>query len=156
MPFLIVDLGLVADIRQPGLYSGLLISASQLGKILTAYHWGRWSDRHGRKKTILIGLLGISSGMVLFGLTAHFWQACLARFLCGALDNIFGVRSLAPNPALPLFSGGLSWQGVQGAKTLLSELVEPQHQAKGMAILGSAWGFALIFGPAVGGWLSQP
>ena len=38
----------------------------------------------------------------------------------------------------------------------LSELVEPQHQAKSMAVLGSAWGFALIFGPAVGGWLSQP
>ena len=58
---------------------------------------------------------------------------CGARFLGGASDNIFGA-----------------------AKTLLSESMEEEHQAKGMALLGSSWGFAVIVGPAVGGLLSQP
>ena len=133
VPFMIVDLGLVADSRSSGLYSGFLISASQLGKILTAYCWGSWSDRHGRKRVMYVGLAGISVAMLGFGLAGSFELACLARFLGGASDNIFGA-----------------------AKTLLSESMEEEHQAKGMALLGSAWGFAIIFGPAVGGLLSRP
>ena len=55
----------VADAATPGLYSGFLISASQLGKILTAYHWGAWSDRNGRKRMIYVGLCGISLGSLV-------------------------------------------------------------------------------------------
>ena len=133
VPFMIVDLGLVDDPRGSGLYTGFLISASQLGKILTAYCWGSWSDRHGRKRVMFVGLAGISVAMLAFGLADSFTVACMARFLGGASDNIFGA-----------------------AKTLLSESMEEEHQAKGMAMLGSAWGFAVIIGPAVGGLLSQP
>ena len=133
VPFMIVDLGLVDDARGSGLYTGFLISASQLGKILTAYCWGSWSDRHGRKRVMFVGLAGISVAMLGFGLAGSFNVACMARFLGGASDNIFGA-----------------------AKTLLSESMEEAHQAKGMAMLGSAWGFAVIIGPAVGGLLSQP
>jgi MFS family permease len=133
VPFMVVDLGLVDDPRGSGLYTGFLISASQLGKILTAYCWGSWSDTHGRKRVILVGLAGISLAMLAFGLAGSFKVACMARFLGGASDNIFGA-----------------------AKTLLSESMEDEHQAKGMAMLGSAWGFAVIIGPAVGGLLSQP
>jgi MFS family permease len=133
VPFMIVDLGLVPDVSGSGLYSGFLISASQLGKILTAYCWGSWSDRHGRKRVMFVGLAGISVAMLGFGLAGSFEVACAARFLGGASDNIFGA-----------------------AKTLLSESMEEEHQAKGMALLGSSWGFAVIVGPAVGGLLSQP
>lgn len=158
VPIMIVDMGLVPDARTPGFYSGLLISASSLGQILTAFAWGSFSDNHGRKAVIYIGLAGISAAMLIFGLSSSggtsryssssgsapdsssgtgnygsFGVACAARFLCGLCDS---VESLT--------------------KTLLGDTFDEQHQARGMALLGSTWGLAVIVGPSIGGLLSQP
>jgi MFS family permease len=134
VPFMIVDIvEAVDDVSSAGLYSGFLISASQLGKILTAWCWGCWSDHHGRKAVIRYGLIGISIGSLVFGLADSFFVALLGRFVCGISDNIFGA-----------------------AKTLLSEIVPQIHQSKAMALIGASWGVAIIFGTAAGGLLANP
>jgi MFS family permease len=65
------------------MYTGLLISASQLGKILTSFCWGLWSDRRGRKPVIAAGLLGVSLGSLLFGFSGSFSMALAGRMICG-------------------------------------------------------------------------
>ena len=57
---------------------GAIISASSLTIFLTSPHWGRASDRWGRKKIILIGLFGYSIGSAFF---AGVFQAALLGLL---------------------------------------------------------------------------
>jgi MFS family permease len=38
----------------------------------------------------------------------------------------------------------------------ISEISNQQHQALGISMIGTSWGLALIIGPALGGYLSQP
>ena len=83
VPFMVVDLVRGPDVKEAGMYTGLLISASQLGKILTSFCWGLWSDRRGRKPVLAAGLLGISVGSLLFGVSGSFSMALAGRMICG-------------------------------------------------------------------------
>lgn len=55
--------------------------------MLTATLWGITSDKFGRKPIMLIGLLGSTLSIILFGFSTSLTWAILSRALCGLFNG---------------------------------------------------------------------
>jgi len=71
--------------------AGVMQGAFAAAQLCTAMLWGRWSDRRGRKRILLIGLMGTMISSVGFGFSTTFWQALIFRMMGGALNGNVGV-----------------------------------------------------------------
>lgn len=71
--------------------AGIMQGAFAAAQLCTAMLWGRWSDRGGRKRVILIGLFGTMLSCLGFGFSQTFWQALIFRMMGGALNGNVGV-----------------------------------------------------------------
>ncbi len=111
---------------------GMLATSFSLMQFLFAPLWGRWSDVIGRRPIILIGLLGSAVSYLAFGL-AH------------SLTLLFVSRCLA----------GIAGANIPTAQAYIADSTTPENRAKGMGMVGAAFGLGFIFGPALGGFLSQ-
>ena len=132
-PFYIRDLGLVDDPRRPGYYLGWLLAAPQLGRVLMSMVWGRWSDRHGRRPVLQIGLLFMVLLSILFPLCGDFILAVGLRFVGGVTDFIWGT-----------------------CRTLVSEAFPKEQHARAISLLTASFSGSLILGPVAGGLLARP
>jgi MFS family permease len=111
---------------------GLLMSAFSLAQFLFAPVWGRLSDRVGRRPIILVGLLGSAIGFTLFG-------------LAGSLPLLFIGRIVA----------GVSGATIPTAQAYIADSTSAENRAKGMGLIGAAFGLGFIIGPALGGLLAD-
>ena len=94
--------------------------------------WGRLSDRIGRRPILMLGLLGSFGSYLLFG-------------LAGSLPLLFASRVFA----------GIAGATVSTAQAFIADTTTPENRAKGMGVIGAAFGLGFIFGPAIGGFLSR-
>lgn len=115
-----------------GLTVGLLSASFSLMQFLFAPVWGRLSDRIGRRPVILIGLFGSFVSYLIFG---------FAR----SLTLLFAARLCA----------GIAGANISTAQAFIADTTSPADRAKGMGLVGAAFGMGFIFGPAVGGFLSR-
>lgn len=99
-----------------------------LAQFVAAPVWGRLSDRYGRKPILAVTSFGLG----------------LSYLLLAAAD------SLALLVASRLF-GGLMAGNIAAAQAYVADVTTPQTRARGMGILGAAFGLGFIFGPALGG-----
>jgi DHA1 family tetracycline resistance protein-like MFS transporter len=111
---------------------GLLATSFSLMQFIFAPIWGRLSDRVGRRPIILLGLLGSCLSYLGFG-------------MAGTLTALFAARILA----------GIAGANIPTAQAVVADLTTPENRAKGMGIIGAAFGLGFIFGPAIGGFLSR-
>ncbi len=111
---------------------GLLMSTFSLAQFLFAPFWGRISDRVGRRPILLIGLAGSVVGYLLFGFAA-------------SLAWLFAARMIA----------GISGATIPTAQAYIADSTTPANRAKGMGLIGAAFGLGFILGPALGGILSD-
>ena len=111
---------------------GLLATSFSLMQFIFAPIWGRVSDRVGRRPIILLGLLGSCLSYLGFGLAS-------------TLTALFAARIFA----------GIAGANIPTAQAVVADLTTPENRAKGMGIIGAAFGLGFIFGPAIGGFLSQ-
>ncbi|MDJ0973244.1 MAG: MFS transporter [Planctomycetota bacterium] len=109
----------------------LFISFSGM-QFLTAPIWGRLSDRFGRRPIILVGLWGSFGSYTLFG---------LAPMTGAPLAVLFVSRLLAGT-----FGGTIST-----ASAYIADVTSREERARGMALIGAAFGIGFTIGPAVGG-----
>jgi len=112
--------------------TGLLIAVYALMQLIGAPILGRLSDRFGRRPILLISVFGTFLGFLLFGFATSLWMLFAARIL----DGITG--------------GNLSV-----AQAYISDVTDPQNRAKGLGLIGAAFGMGFIIGPVTGGLLSQ-
>jgi multidrug resistance protein len=111
---------------------GLLATSFSLMQFIFAPVWGRVSDRVGRRPIILLGLLG----------------SCLSYFgfgMASTLTALFAARIFA----------GIAGANIPTAQAVVADLTTPENRAKGMGLVGAAFGLGFIFGPAIGGFLSR-
>jgi DHA1 family tetracycline resistance protein-like MFS transporter len=111
---------------------GLLSASYSLMQFLFAPLWGRLSDRIGRRPIILIGLFGSFAAYLLFGLAKSLTVLFIARM-----------------------SAGVAGANIPTAQAFIADTTTPENRAKGMGLVGAAFGLGFVFGPAVGGFLSH-
>jgi MFS family permease len=73
--------------------AGYVTSAFMFAQFLTAFAWGRAADSVylGRKKVLLIGLMGTGISTLGFGFSQTFWAAMAFRAIGGMLNGNVGV-----------------------------------------------------------------
>jgi MFS family permease len=92
--------------------------------------WGRLSDHIGRRPVLIVGLLGSALFYALFGLAAV-WQS---------LTWLFITR----------IGAGIAGATVSTASAYIADVTTPKNRAKGMALIGAAFGLGFTFGPLIG------
>ncbi|HEX4913450.1 MAG TPA: MFS transporter [Vicinamibacterales bacterium] len=111
---------------------GLLNTSFSLMQFLFSPIWGRWSDRVGRKPIILVGLLGSCLSYVTMALAPSLTLLFVARII-----------------------GGIAGANIPTAQAYIADVTTPENRARGMGMVGAAFGLGFIFGPALGGLLSR-
>ena len=133
LPFITQDFFPNLGKSELGYKQGYLGSAFQVGKLCGVLVWGRLSDIYGRRPTMLCGLLGSITCILMFGFSQSFLWACMSRFLWGLLNGNYAI-----------------------ATTYLSEILDDTNQARGFTFIGIASALGRIAAPVIGGFLSQP
>jgi DHA1 family tetracycline resistance protein-like MFS transporter len=111
---------------------GLLGAVNAFAQMLAAPTIGRLSDRYGRRPLLIFSIAGTLLSFLLLG----FAGSLLMLFFSRILDGVLGG-----NVAL--------------ARAYITDVTDDQNRAKSLGIIGAAFGLGFIFGPALGGFLSQ-
>jgi predicted MFS family arabinose efflux permease len=101
-------------------------------QFLFAPLWGRLSDKVGRKPILALSTAGFAITWVMFALASNFAWLLLSRALAGVC---------AAN--------------LSTAQAYMADVFPPARRAKGMGLIGMAFGLGFVFGPAIGGLLSS-
>src|SRR5262249_36112141 len=109
----------------------LLLAVYSLMQLFTAPLWGRLSDRVGRRPVLTVSMAA--------SVLAYFW-ICAAP----ALWMLFAARALA----------GACAGNIAAAQAYIADVTKPEDRAKGMGLIGAAFGLGFIIGPALGGLLA--
>lgn len=111
---------------------GLLVASYAAAQLVGAPLLGRLSDRFGRRPILLVSLLGTLLSFLLLGFAKTLWVLFAARIFDG-------------------ITGG----NISVAQAYIADVTDEKSRAKGLGMIGAAFGLGFIFGPATGGFLSQ-
>ena len=112
---------------------GLLTSIYPFFQLLFVVVWGKLSDRYGRKPIIICGLIGFVIMQLLTGLATSLTMLYVAR----------------------IFGGIFTSSVIPVSNAYLSDITSAKRRTKIMAWSGVAISSGVIFGPVIGGFLSQ-
>jgi len=85
-------------------------------------HWGRLSDRIGRRPVIMTGLLGLTLSMISFGISKSLIGLIVSRAMAGALNGNTGVL-----------------------KTIIAEITDETNIAKAYSYMPIVWFVGVTF-----------
>ena len=111
---------------------GAVLAVYSLMQFFFSPVWGRLSDRVGRRPVLLISLSGSVIGYATFALAQSLPMLFLARIL-----------------------SGISAANIGTAQAYVADKTTDENRAKGMGLIGVAFGLGFILGPPVGGILSS-
>jgi DHA1 family tetracycline resistance protein-like MFS transporter len=109
---------------------GLLFSAYPVCQLVAGPILGRLSDRYGRRPLLIFSQAGTALSFLILGLSSDFTVMLLARLLDGA-------------------SGG----NILVAQAYVADVTAPEDRARGMGLIGMAFGLGFVLGPLMGGLL---
>lgn len=118
---------------------GMLMASFSLMQFLFAPVWGRISDRVGRRPILLIGLAGSTLFYGLFGYATSL----------GATGSLWGL-SIVPWLFICRIGQGLAGATIPTAQAYIADITGPEQRARGMALIGAAFGLGFTFGPILG------
>lgn len=107
---------------------GLLMASYSMMQFIFTPFWGRLSDQVGRRPILLVSLLASSIGYMVWGLSNSLLMLFLARMIAGAGNANIAV-----------------------AQAYISDVTSLEDRAKGMGLVGAAFGMGFVLGPAIGG-----
>jgi DHA1 family tetracycline resistance protein-like MFS transporter len=111
---------------------GLLFASYSVMQLIFSPILGRLSDKYGRRPVLLISIIGTGIGFLLLGFA---WTLSIL-FLGRILDGITGGN-------------------ISTAQAYIADITTKENRAKGMGLIGAAFGLGFVFGPAIGGILSR-
>ncbi len=111
---------------------GLLTASFSIAQFFATPVLGSLSDKYGRKPLLIISLMGTCISFVLFAEA----RSLIMLFAARILDGITGGN-------------------ISVAQAMVSDTSTSEDRAKNFGILGSAFGFGFVIGPAIGGILSK-
>ncbi|QQZ08319.1 MFS transporter [Heyndrickxia vini] len=112
---------------------GYLVAAFALAQLIMSPIAGRWVDRYGRKKIIIIGLFLFGIAELIFGLGTHVSILYLSRIL-----------------------GGFSAAFIMPAVTAyVADITSVKERPKAMGYISAAISIGFIIGPGIGGFIGE-
>lgn len=129
---------------------GLLVASYAAASLVGSPLLGRLSDRLGRRPVLLISVLGTLVGYLFLGFAAPIGEG-LARLIAPAAANAFVLGVLFFARILD----GLTAGNLTVAQAYISDVTDEKNRARGLGMIGAAFGLGFIIGPAVGGLLSK-
>ena len=111
---------------------GILVASYAAAQLVGAPLLGRLSDRFGRRPILLLSLFGTLLSFLLLG----FAKTLALLFIARITDGITGGN-------------------ISVAQAYIADVTTAKDRAKGLGMIGAAFGLGFIFGPATGGFLSQ-
>ncbi len=106
----------------------MLMACYSLAQFVAAPMLGRLSDRVGRRPVLLVSLACSIAAYLWLGFAGALWMLFAARLLAGA-----GAGNIA------------------AAQAYIADVTPPEGRAKGMGMIGAAFGLGFTVGPAIGG-----
>ncbi|WP_206057295.1 MFS transporter [Nitratireductor sp. XY-223] len=147
LPFLVF---LVADWGGNAIIFGALASTYSAFQLIGAPILGRWSDRFGRRKVLLLSQLGTLLSWIIF----------LAAFLLPAntllsVDSALLGQFTLTLPLLVLFiaraADGLTGGNVSVANAYLADITDESHRTENFGRMAVSTNAGFILGPALAG-----
>jgi multidrug resistance protein len=111
---------------------GLLFASYSIMQLIFSPVLGGLSDKHGRRPVLLLSIIGTGIGFLVLGFARTIFMLFVGRILDG-------------------ITGG----NISTAQAYIADITTTENRAKGMGLIGAAFGLGFIFGPALGGILSQ-
>ncbi|MGB8854925.1 MAG: MFS transporter [Pirellulales bacterium] len=118
-----------------GIVIGLLFSSFSLMQFLVSPLWGRLSDRYGRRPMLLLSL----AGSVVF----YAVYACAVLIPPERAVLALGLMMLAR------IGAGIAGASVGTAAAVIADCTTPENRARGMALIGIAFGAGFTLGPLI-------
>ncbi len=111
---------------------GVLIGSYAAAQFIGAPLWGRFSDGQGRKPILIVTIIGSVFGYILFGLAESLLILFISRIFTGFTNGNISV-----------------------AQAIVTDITDEKDRARGLGLIGAAFGLGLVLGPALGGFLSR-
>jgi MFS transporter, DHA1 family, tetracycline resistance protein len=115
-----------------GVAVGAVVGIYSIMQFFFAPVWGRLSDKVGRRPVLLVSLTASTAGYLLFAFS-H------------SLTVLFVSRVIA----------GIGGANIGTAQAYIADSTAPENRAKGMGLIGAAFGLGFILGPPLSGILSS-
>jgi len=110
---------------------GWLNAAFPLAQFIFAPILGQLSDKFGRKKIMIVSIIGTSASYILFAIA----------IVTKNIPLLFFARIM----------DGCTGGNVSVAQAVIGDISSPQNRAKNFGLIGMAFGLGFIFGPVIGG-----
>ena len=104
---------------------GLLYSVYSFMQLIFSPIWGSWSDRIGRRPIMLLSTFGAVIAYIIFGLAESLGVLFLSRIVAGMM-------------------GG----NISTAQAYIADVTDSENRARGMGLIGAAFGIGFVVGPA--------
>jgi len=112
---------------------GYLVAVYAMAQLLMSPFAGRWVDRYGRKKIIIIGLFLFGVSELIFGLGTNIVVLYISRIL-----------------------GGISAAFIMpGVTAYVADITSVQERPKAMGYISAAISTGYIIGPGIGGFIAE-
>ena len=112
---------------------GPLIAAFAVAQLASSPIWGKFSDRYGRRTTMLIGLGASALAYLIFGYAKTLWMLFASRTVQGLGGGTTGV-----------------------AQAYVADTMEPRERAKALGWLSAATSAGVVIGPVIGSIARRP
>jgi len=106
--------------------NGLLFSLFSICQFISTPIIGRLSDKYGRRPMLLISIIGTALSFIIMA----FAPSAIFLFVARALD-------------------GLTAGNIPVAFAVISDSTEPKERARAFGLIGAAFNFGFVFGPAI-------
>ncbi len=110
---------------------GLIAASYSAMQFLFVPVWGALSDRVGRRPILLMSMLATSASMMMLGFAESFAMLVVARLV-----------------------GGVATANIAVAQAYIADTTSHERRARGMGLIGTAFGLGFVLGPFMGGVLS--
>lgn len=116
------------DAARAAEWVGLFGTVWALMQFFCAPILGAMSDRFGRRPVLLLSIAGLGLDYVFMALAPSLGWLLVGRIL-----------------------SGMTASGFATASAYIADVTEPENRAAAFGIVGAAWGFGFVVGPALGG-----
>src|SRR5712692_11340720 len=110
------------------LHMTALFATYSLMSMVTAPLWGHLSDRVGRRPVLMASMAAAALAYLWLAFATRLWMLFAARAFAGACAG-----------------------NIAAAQAYVADVTLPEKRAKGMGMIGAAFGLGFIIGPVIGG-----